>query len=724
MIPRVTLADLTAEELAQEMIRRVPAHTPDWRNVRPGDPGRTLIDLFGWLGETILYRANLTPRRMRLEFLNLLNMKQRPAEAARGLVTLHHKAPQGAAPRFAAAGTGLTGPVPFETTGPVSVLPFEGYVFIKRGLAEAEKAAFAEVIASLADVYDLEAVEPYETQQLFGPRDVAKPEGTDGFAASIDRALWVGLFALEDSDAARGAAAAALDAQPAVLNVGVIPQIVLPDAEVPARDPMEGLSWTVSAPGLGSARIRYLALPVEDDRTRGMTEEGTLRLILPRAAMVAAPPNDIGTEVDAGVGDLPPRIDDPALAARLVCWVRLKADDPAATLPLSWIGINAVTADQRESFGNVLVGTATGQAGMRFDLPARNADLSTLTVSVLEAGKGFQRWEPVDDLGGAGRDDRCYEVDAEAGQILFGDGLTGRGLPAGTRVRLDFLRAGGGEEGNVAAKTLTKVVLPGLVAHQPAAFHDGVAAETLPAAEKRVGAMLHHRNRCVTEDDYRAIVGELGIARTEVLPGFRPYQRGSGNAGVVSVVAIPFKAVQRPENPRPDRRLLDRVHAHLDPRRPLGTELYAISPEYVGIAGSAAITLRDGFAREEVVRAVTDRIYGYLWSLAPGGPDGTGWPLGRAVRNLEIEVEIARVPGVQTTQGVNIFTEGETGFQLVPAELATGSRVLALDLWQLPELLAFDVAVGPGGPATNISLDGAGGTGGPRVGVPVVPEVC
>ena len=79
-IPRYMLADLDAEALAQEMVRRIPAHTPEWSNPRVGDPGRTLIDLFAWLAETLLYRVNLIPERQRLEFLRLLNIPLRPAQ--------------------------------------------------------------------------------------------------------------------------------------------------------------------------------------------------------------------------------------------------------------------------------------------------------------------------------------------------------------------------------------------------------------------------------------------------------------------------------------------------------------------------------------------------------------------------------------------------------------------------------------------------------------------
>lgn len=719
MLPKVSLADLRAEDLAEEMLRRIPAHAPEWRNARPGDPGRTLIELFAWMGEAILYRANLTPRRMRLEFLNLLNMKQRPAEPARGLLQLAHKVPAAARPVFLAPGLRATAPVPFESMTPVTVQPFEGQVFVKRRLATDEAAALAEVLASLGEVYGVEVPEPYATERLFGPGDIARPEGVDPFAASIDAALWIGLFALDDGAAARAAAVAALDAQPCVLNVGVIPRLALGDEPVASG----GVAWAVAAPGAEPGEVVYLDTPVDDDRTAGLTAEGTLRLVLPRAAMVAAPSNDIVAEIDAGVGDRPPRLDDPALAARLIGWLRLAAEDPAARLPLSWIGINAVALEQRESWANLLLGTATGQAGQRFRLPGRDVEAATLAVSVAQPGAGFEPWAQVSDLGGAGRDAAVFELDAEAGEILFGDDLTGRGLRAGARVRLDRVRGGGGEAGNLAAGTVSKVERAGLVAFQPAAFHGGAAAETLEAAEKRVGAMLHHRNRCVTEEDYRAIAAELGLARIEVLPGFRPYQRRGGSAGVVAVMAFPFEPVRRPANPRADRRLLERVQAHLDPRRPLGTELYVISPDYVGLGVTAALGLADGFAREAVVRAVKERLYAHLWPLAPGGAEGTGWALGRAVRNLELEVEIARIPGVRTTQGVNLFTVGETGFRPVATQAASGQQVLTMAEWQLPELLSVEIAVDAlAAPAT---LTAAGtGSGARAVGVPVVPGVC
>src|SRR5262245_25403794 len=85
------LDDRNFDDLVEDLLARIPAHTPEWTNPRLGDPGRTLIELFAWLTDTLLYRANLIPERQRLVFLKLLGVPLRPAQAARGLVSVFFK---------------------------------------------------------------------------------------------------------------------------------------------------------------------------------------------------------------------------------------------------------------------------------------------------------------------------------------------------------------------------------------------------------------------------------------------------------------------------------------------------------------------------------------------------------------------------------------------------------------------------------------------------------
>ena len=71
-----------------EALARIPIHNPDWTNFNESDPGVTLLELFAFLTESLLYRANQIPERNRRAFLSLLGVPLKPATAAQGIVTL------------------------------------------------------------------------------------------------------------------------------------------------------------------------------------------------------------------------------------------------------------------------------------------------------------------------------------------------------------------------------------------------------------------------------------------------------------------------------------------------------------------------------------------------------------------------------------------------------------------------------------------------------------
>jgi len=725
-IPHFTLADMSARELAEEMVRRIPAHTPEWNNPQVGDPGRTIIDLVAWMGETILYRVNLLPRRQRLEFLRLLGLQLREAEPARGLLTLAHKKSLNAAPVFVPDNTRVEGPSPFETVSAVTTQPFAGRVYYKRRLQGEEADALREVIDDLAELYGIDAADPYATTALFEDGKTV-PGGIDPFSDSVDSSVWIALLALDETEAAKQAAEAAFDAQPALLNIGAIPQLVTPDPDPDAPEPpvFEHFEWSITSTSTisGVEQNIFLPLQVEADNTQQFTRDGTLRLVLPVADAIANPENDIAVDADAGVGERPPRIDSPDIANRVVCWLRLRSGDTDGTLPLSWLGINAVEVDGRETRRQIEAGISTGKPAQVINLPGTHVERETFVFSVQESGRGFVRWFATDDLGAADRNARVFQFDAAEGVITLGDGLNGFLAEIGARFRIDFMRSGGGIEGNVAAGTLTSIEQPGLGAEQPAAFHSGRRGESLEEAEKRLSAWLQHHDRCVTAADYRAISSDLDLARVEVLPRFRPYQQRDDISGTVSVLALPHKANVQAPNPRPDRRLIERVRNYLEPRRPLGTELFVIAPDYIQLGLAVAVRLREGFAQEDVVRQIRETVQTFLWPLSGGGRDSAGWPLGQTILNAEIELITARVAGVHSTAGASLFVTDQAGFVPAPTDPVSGVQTLELERWQLPEVLQVDVAVGATtAPTSMTARTGISRTDGTAV--PVVPELC
>lgn len=67
------LDDRSYADLVADARALIPALAPDWTDHNPADPGITLIELFAWLTEMLLYRLNQVTDANRLAFLNLIN---------------------------------------------------------------------------------------------------------------------------------------------------------------------------------------------------------------------------------------------------------------------------------------------------------------------------------------------------------------------------------------------------------------------------------------------------------------------------------------------------------------------------------------------------------------------------------------------------------------------------------------------------------------------------
>src|SRR6266571_2602032 len=86
-----TLDDRKFQDLLDESLARIPVHNPEWTNFNNSDPGVTLIEIFAFLTESLLYRSNQIPERNRRKFLKLLGVPLQPASSARGMVTFNNE---------------------------------------------------------------------------------------------------------------------------------------------------------------------------------------------------------------------------------------------------------------------------------------------------------------------------------------------------------------------------------------------------------------------------------------------------------------------------------------------------------------------------------------------------------------------------------------------------------------------------------------------------------
>jgi hypothetical protein len=735
--------------LVDETLARVPVHTPEWTNFNSSDPGVTLVQLFAFLTENLIFRANQIPARNRAKFLKLLGIPLRPASAARGIVTFENATGVVEAQTLAHDQQLLAGKVSYRTMQGLDVLPVEARMFTKQPMvASPEVEQYYKLLYASYDA-DLPADLSLYQSVAFDPA-----QGTLDLSATVDRTLWVAILArksgeVEDARKAIGGRTLSLGIQPAT----DVEQVALPVGAA-ASVSTDILSFDVAKPdtngGLAFAEGRpapeWRSLPARADFDP-LTAPGIIEIGLPPEGELKLWNNL--DPLEAGVGDLPPALDDSKLADRLVTWIRVKASS-AATLRLKWAGINAVAIRQFETIRAERLADGDGMPDQVRQLARHPVLENSVAISTIATDGSELSWSAIDDLLAAAPEVPVYgntqilapatsfRVDPEAGVITFGDGLAGQrpGSEHRIYVRYEYCE---GLEGNVNAGALTAgpLVPPMLKATNPIATWGGADAEDVTDGERQIQRFLQHRDRLVTEADFRSIAWRtpgVAIGRIDVLPAWHPdlAPTAVGSVpGVVTVLAAPRYDVVHPQAPRADRTFLDALCRYLDPRRLVTTELILRGPIYKGLWISVGIEVAGGVSIAETVDAVKAQLCAYLSPLPVSsdfastevplyGPETDpalrGWPLGRAVHARALLAEAARVPGVVEVADVLLSFGG-------------GPAVLSVEMngIELPEILGISVVSGD--PVDLAALRGDKGSSTPSTGpaslpIPVVAETC
>jgi len=720
------LDDRNFEQLLDEAKRRIPAYTPEWTNFGvESDPGITLVQLFAFLTDTLLYRANRIPERDRLKFLQLLGVPLQPAAAASGIITLRNdRGPLEALPLNPGVVISA-GNVNYLSVDGVNVLPVEGQVYYKLKIKETDPR-FAEyktmyeavVIAQQAEL-DAAAATPtpsggpstsvtvqpvfYETTPMPAPTPSNPSPVVDLANDTIDRAIYIALLAPKGVD--KNEVRAAIANQ--TLSIGVVPALA---GNLPPLEPLRSASQPASANNLiyeradvqpGSPVAAYVRLPVLVGPDV-LTSTGVVQVQLP-PTVDGLQAWSFPDPLQEGTGDFPPRLEDDQVAERLVTWIRLRlpAPDPSApTSPasarLTWVGVHASRIVQAVSVFNEFLGTGTGEPEQVVTLANTPVIADSTTLTVQDVNGIDQRWRMTDDLLSEGVGEQVFILDPEAGQIRFGDGLHGARPQAGQRILASY-RYGGGPQGNVgigAVKSSGDLRLQGgYKIENPVPTSGGDLGESVAEAERNIPLFLRHRDRLVTLQDFQDVTLRtpgVDVGRVEVLPLLLPSSPQDLTPGVVTVMVIPKFDALRPLWPTPDRLFLQRVCDYLDPRRLVTTEIYVRGPEYVSVYVSVGIQVRGGFFADVVRQTVQDRLNGYLSSLPPGGPDGKGWPLNKRLIQKDLEAVITRVPGVEFVDSIQL---GVDSIVDVPDYSLSGLK--------LPRLAGLNVTEGSAEPLSS-----------------------
>ncbi|MEA3061804.1 MAG: hypothetical protein QOJ94_1585 [Sphingomonadales bacterium] len=755
-LPVPAIDTRTYQRLVDETLARVPIHTPEWTNFNASDPGVTLVQLFAFLAEAMIYRANQIPARNRAKFLDLLDIPLRPASEAMGLATITNERGPIEATTIAADTELLAGKVPFRTQLGLDVLPIETRIVIKRPVDDPPPELLAYYNLLYASYQADFPVSPklYESIQLDPTKDAID------LAATTDRSLWIALIARPDDRAAGEdpwqKVREALGGR--TLSLGLAPdlaieqRVLLPGGG--RQQPSDLLAFElpqVGADGLigfdadGAPAPSYRRLEARLDFDP-LTEAGVVQIPLPDSASLRNWSNL--DPLEAGVGELPPAIDDTAVGERIITWLRVRATG-GARVELRWAGINATPIRQIERVLAEPLAPGDGTPDqIRRLAKAPVLEGSIALTSIDDLGEE-RRWQEIDDLLAAGpelaipdtvdrRPTDVFLADHEAGLLRFGDGLAGRRPSDGARLLATYLYTEG-VEGNVGPGAIKGgPLLPaGFSATNPIRTWNGADSETVEDGEKQIRRYLQNRDRAVTIGDCETIAWRapgISIGRIEILPAWHPSlsPAAPGAApGVITVLAIPRFDPAHPNAPRADRGFLDALCRHLDPRRLVTTELVVRGPIYKGIWISVGIETIGGASIAETSEAVRQRIRDALTPLSAAGfadqqgplygppptPEQRGWPLRTPVQARVLLAEAARVRGVRSVTSV-LLAEGS----------GPAVETVAIEGIELPEILGISVVAGD--PVELSSLRGestpgpTGPTGPKRLPVPMVAETC
>lgn len=634
-LPAPSLDDRHFQDIVDQVKSMIPRYCPEWTDHNVSDPGVTLIELFAWMTDMLLYRVNQVPEKNYIKFLELIGVRLESPRAARGPVTFYLSAAQPAEIKINAGAEVAT--VRTETNPAIIFSTEEDLVVRPPVLTGAYTRNTSRSDAGAWTTHDLRQLGIAKNRISLFPQ---KPEPGDAFYLSFSTDLTRHVLALSlNCDAAGGA--------------GVDPN----------NPPTEWEVWQGGA-------TRWARCEVEYDGTGGFNRAGDVILHAPSMAL----------------GEF---------QGQRAYWLRCQLTREQST-GNGYVVSPSIFALHVESRGgtvgafhgatvhNELLGTADGTPGQSFKLLhapllARNPDTDFLAVD--PPGGQRERWHEVTDFGDSATDDTNYIVDDLEGIITLGpsllqpDGSVYRfgAVPAkGSALSFSRYHHGGGVEGNLPRGVLT--VLKTSIPYVSSVINRGPTiggrdAQRLEDAMLRAPHMLRTRSRAVTAEDYEYLTTQInGVARACCLaPGSQPGDPSDPRPGQVFVIVLPqgqnTSGRIAMEQLTLSAEVRERVLQDLDKRRLLGTALEVRGPQYAWISVSAKLRLpeRSDAALAVEVRAQAEAaLYRYL-NPYTGGPRGDGWPFGRDLHQSEIFSLLQSIPHVEFVEDVQMFVSDGSG---------------------------------------------------------------
>ena len=648
-LPTPNLDDLRFQrDLVDEARRRIIRYCPEWTDYNLSDPGITLIELFAWMTEMLVYRLNRVPEKNHIQFMELLGIRLQPATSAQTELTFRLSAPFPLGPEDR-----TTTVVPQGTEVATWVAGEEAQVVFT---TDEKLSVVAPRLTQLRREDDLNrnylsrlGIEDFYTFSR------QRPQVGDTFYIGFDSSQEISGYVLRLAFQAR-------------------------DTEAPGinrEDPP--LVWECSAGNGRWEEIEPSRQPRERDTTGGLNNaQGSIVFYLPLAFRP----------------DL--------VHGRSAYWIRCRYEprrteqgtyglQPPRLRGLSAYTLGgAVSATHAQIVSGEVLGRSNAEPGqiLRLQHVPVLALRAGETVEVQEEQDGemvYVPWERVPDFSRSNRYDRHFTLDEATGEVCFGpcviqpDGTTyqyGRVPEAGRSIRVSQYRHGGGVLGNVPANKLQ--VLRSAIPYVDRVTNlrratGGRDQETLEEAKLRAQRIVRAQQRAVTVEDFESLARQStrAVARVRCIGAGEVKGDGQTSSlppGMVELLVVPaaFDALALGDLSAlsVSQSLRSTVGSYLNQYRLLTTTVSIREPRYLGIVVHAQIVPSEAHVPAIVVDRVRTLLRLYLSPLATEtederlaeiiGPDWEGWPFGRDLYVSELFSLIQQVPGVKHVLDVRL----------------------------------------------------------------------
>jgi len=621
-LPTPNLDDRKFQDIVSEARRKIPLYCPKWTDYNLSDPGITLIELFAWMTDIMLFRMNKVPDKNYIKFMELIGVHLQPPKPASVDLTFRLSAAQNdtvTIPKGTQAGTVRTEmqeAVTFSTDRDMVIrVPKISHAF-----TTIDDNEFKDVFQTLKN--------PDMEFSIFED----KPQETN--------AMYVGY----ETDLKGHTLALALQSN--IEGIGVDPH----------NPPLQWEYWHGE---LG----KWYAVNMESDSTGGLNTNGQVVMRIPAASQMREINGMYAFWIRC-------RATKPKTNQRAYT-----TSPKIKSLNTTSIG-GTVPARQSLRISGEVVGRSDGKNNQKFYLnylPVLPREEGEYLEVETDTSGVYEPWEEVDDFSLCDAQDKCYTLDSVSGEIQFGPTIRDSmgsektyGITPGKDrlLRFTHYRCGGGVNGNVGERTIivpkSSIPYVASVTNFEAA-KGGTDTETLDHAKMRVPEMLKSRTRAVTADDfeYFALQASPRIARARCLAAGNIGDGQPVPAGTVRLLVVP-KVDEDIEGPIPPDdleltpKLKEDIQVYLDERRLLGTTLVISTPEYQPVDVEVDVKIKQGYDLHLVQTEIEKRLYKYI-NPVYGGHDGNGFPFGRSLSMTDVYTTIQSVTGIEYIDEIKLY---------------------------------------------------------------------